>query len=461
MAFLEKEKDIVVLQDNMLLSLSIDKCKIKGKSIMEIDNIITLNISYISQIILEDVKLSDIGCILLRDALIKNTSVKSIYIEGTISDIQAIILSEVINSDYISKGHGNKTITEFSIYIKDTYNDDILSSISKIGIRALLQALNKNNFIVAFRLTKESDKLSLDSDDVVDLISNIIETNVKLLYLDISALINFLEFSISSIITLNRFGNSIKNNKTLLKLSLVNCNPTTEILNGLQHNITLEGVELSVNLCGDIKALANLVKFNNSLKYISLYNCFDINEIKIFMDEGIENSSVAKINILYEDEDMKDDNIYRTIEKWYKTENEFIEEFYALEYGDTNILITDSYIESVLNLLSKCKNIHSNIFTVLLSSKKVSISNDNKTRILKKYENIMNNNINVYRNTFWNPWEHLSFRNLEFSNNYITFECHKLVMTTLVCNSYLQNKLSIYLWQYIFSFYQKKQFLSR
>ena len=107
----------------MSLCSSIDEEYINEKSMMKINKSLISNISNITHFHLVNVKnglnLSDIDCILLRDALIKNTTVTSIHINWCrISDIQAIILSEIINSDYINNGTGTKTIISFTIVFK-------------------------------------------------------------------------------------------------------------------------------------------------------------------------------------------------------------------------------------------------------------------------------------------------------------------------------------------------------
>lgn len=476
MDIVEKEQDTLDLNDDMSLCSSIDEEYIKKKYIIKIDKLLISNLSNITHFHLVNLKnglnLSDIDCILLRDALITNTSVKSIHISWCrISDIQAIILSEIINSDYINNGKGNKTIISFTIVFKNKKK-----LISKIGIKALLQALNNNNFIKQFVIHNNDSNDHICNIKELDLITNIIETNDKLLHFDISSIIDFSKYDddddnddddndnddndanfendddsiVNEIIILNSFSNSIKNNKTLLSLNLSNCNVNKIILNGIQNNSTLQRVYLDKHYFDDneLKALADILKFNKTLEYISLEECLDIIKFKKLIEEGVQDSTLKRIDIDVSYSDL----LYDDLDNWY-SDDIYIDE-------STGTLINDSYVESILNLLSKCKNIYCEAFTSLfnLISKHPFNTNYNRTKILEKYKNIMENNNNLYRNTFWNPWEHLLFKNIE---RYDDTQCHQLVMATLVCNSYLQTKLSIYLWQYIFSFYQKKQFLSR
>ena len=438
------------LDDNM--SLTIDK-KSKGTSfIMDVNEILILKLPNVTSFRLWNAILTDIGCILLRDALIKNTTIIDIDIDcDSINDIQAIILSDIVNSDYITKGKGNKTITKFEIYIK---GDDC--AISKIGIKALLQALNKNNFIEDFSLSKPAPLEHICDIEEVDLLSNIIETNDKLLNLNVSKIINFSECSNSLInkdIILNRFSNSLKNNKTLLSLELNHCFPDKIILNGLQNNISIKRLHLRSNTFNtkEIESLANILKFNKTLEYVELSDSLFINDLKKFMEE-LQNSTIVEIEI---DEDIHT-KLFEELNNWY-SDVIYIDEF-------TGIPINNSDIESMLILLCECNYIHCNTFTKFLlnlntdwmkrlSNEDKSIIN-NKIVLLDKYANIMDNNINLYNNAFWNPREHLFFRNVSIDDN----KCHQLVMTSLICNSYLRYNLSIYVWQYIFSFYQKKQF---
>ena len=474
----EQEQDTPDLNNNMSLFSSIDDEYIKERYIMKINKSLISNISNITHFRLVNFKnglnLSDIDCILLRDALIKNTSVISININWCrISDIQAIILSEIINSDYINNGKGNKTIISFTIVFKNKKK-----LISKIGIKALLQALNNNNFIEEFVIHNNDSNDHICNIKELDLITNIIETNDKLLHFDISSIIDFSTYDddndgddnddddnddddndatvdndddsiVNEMIILNSFSNSIKNNKTLLSLNLNNCNVNKIILNGIQNNSTLQRVYLDEHYFDDneLKALVDILKFNKTLEYISLDECFDIITFKKFIEEGLQDSTLERIYI-----DLRySELLYDELDKWYSADI-YIDE-------STGTLINDSYFESILNLLSKCTNIYCEAFTSLFNiiSEPEFNTNYNKTRILEKYKNIMENNNNLYINTFWNPWEHLLFKHIEW---YDDTQCHQLVMATLVCNSYLQHKLSIYLWQYIFSFYQKKQFLS-
>jgi hypothetical protein len=467
----EQEQDTLNLNNDMSLFSSIDEEYINEKSMMKINKSLISNISNITHFHLVNLKnglnLSDIDCILLRDALIKNTSVISIHISWCkISDIQAIILSEIINSDYINNGKGNKTIISFTIVFKNKKK-----LISKIGIKALLQALNNNNFIEEFVIHNNDSNDHICNIKELDLITNIIETNDKLLHFDISSIIDFSKYDdddddnddddnddddndddsiVNEIIILNSFSNSIKNNKTLLSLNLNNCNVNKIILNGIQNNSTLQRVYLDEHYFDDneLKALADILKFNKTLEYISLDECFDIIKFKKLIEEGLQDSTLEGIYIDLRDSEL----LYVDLDNWY-SDDIYIDE-------STGTLINDIYVESILNLLSKCKNIYCESFTSLFNiiSKHPFNTNYNRTKILEKYKNIMENNNNLYINTFWNPWEHLLFKNIE---RYDDTQCHQLVMATLVCNSYLKTKLSIYLWQYIFSFYQKKQFLSR
>jgi hypothetical protein len=446
------------LNDDM--SLSFDK-KTKAISIMDINELLTLNIPNITSFTLDNEILSDIGCILLRDALIKNTTITCIDISCcNINDIQAIIVSDVINSDYIKNGKGNKTITNFTIMIDDT------SKISKIGIKALLQALNKNNFIEDFTLSQLGKYAHICDIEEVDLLSNIIDSNNKLLRLDISRVINFSQYNndydslINANIILDRFSNSLKNNKTLRTLVINHCFPNKSILNGIQNNISIKHLDLYSNEFSykEIEALVDILKFNKSLEYLDISECFNFSELKTFLEKGVQDSTIINIAII---EDTSYSSLYDDLDNWY-SKAIYIDEI-------TGLPINNSDIEIMLNLLSKYKYINTNIFRLLLNTRCNDLityfSNDNektlldnKQIILQKYSKIMENNRKLYKNAFWNPYEHLFFGGIQHYHNNYYYECHQLVMTSLICNSYLRYNLSIYIWQYIFSFYQRKQF---
>jgi len=66
---------------------------------------------------------------------------------------------------------------------------------------------------------------------------------------------------------------------------------------------------------------------------------------------------------------------------------------------------------------------------------------------------IVNRNIIIWTNTYWKPYLHTDFH------------CHKMIMTTLLCNDEKHDnnneyrlKLPMIVWIYIFSFYQYKMF---
>lgn len=68
-------------------------------------------------------------------------------------------------------------------------------------------------------------------------------------------------------------------------------------------------------------------------------------------------------------------------------------------------------------------------------------------------KSIVTRNTISWENTYWTPYLHMDFN------------CHKMIMTTLLCNDELNDndfrmKLPMLLWLQIFSFYQNKKFIS-
>ena len=148
--------------------------------------------------------------------------------------------------------------------------------------------------------------------------------------------------------------------------------------------------------------------------------------------EELQNSTIVEIEI---DEDIHT-KLFEELYYWSR-DVIYIDEI-------TGIQINNSDIESMLILLCECNYIHCNTFTKFLldqntdwmkrlSNEDKSIIN-NKIVLLDKYAKIMDNNLNLYKNTFWNPREHLFFRNVSIDDN----KCHQLVMTSLICNRYLK-----------------------
>jgi len=443
----------------------------RNKKIENIDKFIVLNIpnmtfikSNVTSLELNDIHISDIAFILLRDSLITNITITSIIInECNLSDIGAIALSEVINS-------GNKTISSIKLH---------LNEINKIGINSILKSLKNNKYILNFSLYNVGCIHQGDIESL-ELTAEILEINNTLVVFVIDNIISFYheEDKYDNILkyekVLDKFANALKKNISLHFLGLQYNNITSNDINiicsALEHNTTLKGIDISGNCINDrgLIYLSNYLKNNKSLEYINLYNdneCYTFVGIKMLIEALQFNSTLLGCHFL-------------EIESWGSLylQNELIawcnENLYINEDGTLYIEPETRTMTSIVNMIPSVKSI---IYPILKNNDKSTMSIkyyqdwvykwcftiNHKTTLLLQFENSIDNNKNLYNSVYWNPWKHLSFKNIDKPEDYITFECHQLVMATLVCNSYLQTKLSIYLWQYIFSFYQKKQFLSR
>jgi len=117
--------------------------------------IITLKLLNMTYFTLFDMDITDIACILLKDALITNKTITTIdLILCDITDIGALALAEVLNSEHKNKGHGNKTITTFNLANKRNDNVNIMG---EIGMYALLNAVHNSKYLlyVHFEHNKE------------------------------------------------------------------------------------------------------------------------------------------------------------------------------------------------------------------------------------------------------------------------------------------------------------------
>jgi hypothetical protein len=465
MAFVETEKDTIELKDTMSLSLTIDKGKIKEKSIMDIDTVLKLNISNVTILNLYNINIGDIAAILLRNSLITNTTITSIIIDKCqLSDIGTIALSEVISSS-------NKTISSIKLQLK---------TISKIGINSILKSIKTNKYILNFSLYN----LGCDHQgdiETLELLAEILEINNTLIVFVIDTIISFYdeEDKYDNILkykkVLDKFANALKNNKTLQFLGLrdndITNNDINIICNALVYNTTLKGIDISGNCINDrgLIYLSNYLKNNKSLDYINLYNdneCYTFVGIKMLLEALQFNSTLLGCHFINENESKCLEDLY--------LQNELIawcnEDLYINEDGTLYIEPETRTMTSIVNMIPSIKSI---IYTFLKNNDKSTMSIkyyqdwvykwcftiNHRTTLLLQFENSIDKNKSVYNNVYWTPWDHLTFKNIHNPEEYVTFECHQLVMGTLVCNSYLQDKLSIYLWQYIFSFYQRKQFL--
>ena len=429
-------------------------------------NIMTLKLLNLTHFLLFNMDISDIACILLKDALITNKTITKIDLQlCDITDIGALALAEVLNSENKNKGHGNKTITTF--YLNNNYGDNV-NIMGKIGMEAFMDAVFSSEYLLYFGLEhNKDDAIIYDSKAVLSDLEQIINNNKIILGLSI---INFIDFSMHNFDSndwdnkrvtyrMIEFAVALEKTKTLEYLDLSKNNINDEFMkiinNGLVKNTSLKHLILKDNNIGNqgMTYLADYIKNNKSLEYISLCkNSFDISGLKTFI-EGLQfNSTLLECNI-FDSLSFGCDTL--KLEKWLKNEQ--------LVYEDGTI-IDDDYMESIVNILPNIKSIivhelknYKNCYSNYLLKNCMNTDN-NKSRILLKFENLIDKNYYVYENVYWNPWYHLSFKNIGCKYWRYGEECHQLVMSTLVCNSYLQIKLSIYLWQYIFSFYRRGQF---
>jgi hypothetical protein len=478
MDIVEKEQTDDINNSNKRYTINL-----KNYNITKIDDLVKLNFSNISTLTLYECNISDIGYILLKEALIHNTSITTIDVNMCrMNNIGAIALSEIIYPSinthiptwyydrYYSKQDfsANKTITSFTITI---YGD---GNISKIGINALLSSIKNNKYIVYFMLINYNDNTKTDIEGL-ELLSEIFEHNKTLVVFGIEKIISFTDESdnYDKIIkykrVLDKFANSLKNNKTLEYLELIsNQIDDTDIkiiCNALQMNTTLKGINLRSNSIFDkgIKYIADYLKNNKTLEYIDVsINLFTINGLTMLINSLLFNSSLIYIDFIDGHDDCS--ILYNELKEWCS-------EDIQVYINDNGERIFDDFTLKIINIMqlidNNIKSIYNNILKGYIKNEYSDWCNDciktdnSKAKLLLEFEKIINKNISLYDTVYWNPWNHLSFKNIDYAHEYITFECHQLVMTTLVCNSYLQHKLSIYLWQYIFSFYQKKQFLFR
>ena len=321
----------------------------------------------------------------------------------------------------------------------------------------MLIALKNNNFIETFELQPIgylSFNVRICDLETLDLVSNIFKKNKKLINFNISGLIDFMKYDDLNTmhIILNKFANALQINKTLQNLNLSDCrigNRIEFICKGLQNNSSLKTINLSSNLINNetIKYVADYLKNNKTLEYIDLTinDSCTISGLKILL-EGLEfNTTLLKCDIFEGSLDYE-------IKDWFMSDID-IDEF-------TGIIIDDNYMETIIKLLSNCKAIHTHSLEhnhyKNMYIENMILYNENKYRIVEKIANTIDNNNYLYENSFWTPPEHLVFKDIL---NFHDIFCHELIMTSLICNSNLYIKLPMQIWQYIFSFYQLKQFL--
>ena len=444
MDFVEKEIEIethdnidIKLDNNMSLSIvNHNHNHNHNDKYKNIDNIISLDISNnITSLIFYNMYISDISFILIRNSLITNTKITNIEIcHCFISDIGAITLSEVINSEYTNTNtntnKGNKSISSI-----------ILNSIviGKIGINALLKAIKNNRYILQFTLGKINNEDKTDIEGL-ELISEIFENNNTLIVFVLDKIISFYdeENKYDNILkyktSIEKFANTLKNNKTLEYLGLI-CNSIDDndiklICSALKHNTTLKSLNISRNNITDdgIAYLAEYLKNNKSLEYINLSGNNDnytFDGVKILIEALKFNSTLLgccfitefDIRLQYELIEWCNDDIYIN-------EDETIE--------------IDTYTQNMINIINIISNVKSLIYTFIKSNHKYGNyyqywfnkcmqSMNYKTKLLLEFENQIDKNKDLYETVFWNPWEHLLFKNIEIYRDYIIFPCHQLV----------------------------------
>lgn len=443
-----------------------------------IDKIISLTLSNnITSLIFYNISISDISFLLLRNALITNTKITNIEIcHCFLSDIGAIALSEVINSTYINinnnknndknnnKNKGNKSIASIILNV---------FAIGKIGINALLKAIKNNSYILHFTLCKINNEDKTDIEGL-ELIADIFEHNNTLVVFSIDKVISFYDEEdkydniLKYKLSIEKFANALKINKTLEYLGLI-CNSIGDndikiICDALEHNLTIKSIDISRNNITDIGVvyLAEYLKNNTSLEYINLNSNDDnytFDGIKILIEALQYNSTLLGCCFITE----------FNLRLHYELTNWCNDEVYVNEDGT---LYIDTYTQNMLTLVNMITNVKSLIYTIVKSTTNFNNGNyyqywfnncmckiNHKTKLLLEFEKQIDKNKDSYETVYWNPWEHLLFKNIEIYRDYIIFPCHQLVITSLICNTNLIYKLPIQIWQFIFSFYQKKQFL--
>lgn len=181
----------------------------------------------------------------------------------------------------------------------------------------------------------------------------------------------------------------------------------------LLTNISIKSINICSNNIGDdgIKALADTLLTNTTLITLQIQS----NHI------GVEGAKALANTLKYN----------TTLNKVYFSENNIgVEGAQALcNVLETNTTLIKLYNEDFSNELEKIK------------------------------EHYLKRNNTLYNHQFWLPNIHDTFEcDLIFGLNMPN--CHEIIMTSLICGSELQTQIPMRLWNQIFSFWQRKDFIS-
>ena len=181
----------------------------------------------------------------------------------------------------------------------------------------------------------------------------------------------------------------------------------------LQSNISIKSINLCSNNIGDdgAKALANTLETNTTLITLEIQSNYI----------GVEGAK-ALANTLQTN---------TTLNKLYFSENNIgVEGAQAL----CNVLATNTTLILLYN-------------------------EDFGNELEKIREHYLKRNTNLYNHQFWLPYLHDTFES-DFIFGLNMANCHEIVMTSLMCDSELQTRLPMRIWNQIFSFWKRKDFIT-
>jgi len=214
-----------------------------------------------------------------------------------------------------------------------------------------------------------------------------------------------------------------------------------EILEGSTEKLTDE----------DVKPISEALEKNSHISILELNdNEISCDGLKDIFTAASENHNLEHIQVSWNDLE----------ENSYEEDINYKKIFEILKYTNVSLFdisftgISEECIDALIEVLPFTK-----IRTLYINGNQI---NEVQKQEIRKF---LLNNVTSYKEEFWYPIRHLSFRNNKLCYIWrhlpvdLIETCpQEMVITSLLCNSILSYHLPLNIFIYIFSFWQRKQF---